>query len=114
MSVMDEGAQVVRELAPNQLRPKPTRWRRRWLSKWDQPWIGWWFRLIHPRRVGWLGTAFNASGMQTASWHRCGSCGHTFSVCPADANWGDCLGDNCPSYDPHRDVSFLLGEQDDG
>jgi hypothetical protein len=44
------------------------------------------------------------------SIHVCTSCGHEFTVCPANLdNHGDgCLGETCPSYDISRDVDIFF------
>lgn len=50
------------------------------------------------------------------SRHRCDTCSKEFTVCPAvpdDHNdqWGSCMSEDCPSYDPSRDVDRLFKEE---
>ena len=49
------------------------------------------------------------------SVHTCDTCGREFTVCPAVPDdeedlkaWANCLADDCPSYNPNRDVDALL------
>lgn len=47
------------------------------------------------------------------SVHKCETCGVEFTVCPAIPDdeaheWPDCLSDECPSYDPERDMNVLF------
>lgn len=59
----------------------------------------------------YLGTRQNEYGT-TVSVHQCGTCAGEFTVCPPvpenSPGWGDCLADNCPSYDPARDADILF------
>jgi len=59
---------------------------------------------------GLLGVAPNEFGTPT-SVYRCTTCGLPFNVCPpktVEAYGTDCMDDECPSYDPDRDVQMLL------
>ncbi len=43
------------------------------------------------------------------SVHRCYACGEEFTVTPpAGDDWGGCLAETCPSYDPDRDVDIFF------
>lgn len=46
------------------------------------------------------------------SHHICETCGVEFTLCPAvgpeEAGWENCMADDCPSYDPGRDVEILF------
>ena len=59
----------------------------------------------------YVGTKPNKYGTST-SHHICETCGIDFTVCPAkepwDEGWGNCMGDECPSYDPSRDADVLF------
>jgi hypothetical protein len=36
--------------------------------------------------------------------HICETCGVYFSLTPGSDDWPDCLGDDCASYDPDREI----------
>ena len=38
--------------------------------------------------------------------HICDTCGTLFSLCPGVDDWPDCLGIDCDSYDPDREVDL--------
>lgn len=46
------------------------------------------------------------------SFHICDTCGAEFEICRAipdgKPGWENCLGPDCPSYDPERDVDKML------
>jgi hypothetical protein len=46
------------------------------------------------------------------SKHICDTCGTEFTVCPAirpgRRGWDNCLGRDCDSYEPHRDIDLFL------
>ena len=53
----------------------------------------------------------------TVSEHRCETCGETFTVCPSSGDDGprrdadrdgNCLTEDCASYDPTRDASIYF------
>jgi len=46
---------------------------------------------------------------------KCEYCGNEFTICPAvppdkENEWRGCLGVDCVSYDPSRDVDLLMSE----
>lgn len=48
--------------------------------------------------------------------YECESCGEEFTVCPvpmSDEGWRNCLSEDCPSYDPERDVDSLFDGSDE-
>jgi len=58
-----------------------------------------------------IGKGRNQYGTEI-SIHRCDQCENIFTVCPPvdDAKWGGCcLSPICESYNPFRDVDFLMG-----
>lgn len=63
--------------------------------------------------MAYLRDGINDYGTPT-SVHRCDSCGQEFTVAPRVpeerwAEWGECLSEDCDSYDPMRDVELYLG-----
>ena len=47
------------------------------------------------------------------SVHRCPDCNNEFTVTPAaGSDWGGCLGEGCPSYDPDRDCEWMFEEDE--
>lgn len=38
--------------------------------------------------------------------HVCDTCGTEFTLCPGEEDWPDCLGEDCASYDPEREVDL--------
>ncbi len=38
--------------------------------------------------------------------HICEACGEPFTICPGIDDFPDCLGDDCDSYDPDREVDL--------
>lgn len=120
MSVFDPGARLERvpydgpPLRPRALVPS-------WLNFYghnEMTWSIWWSFTRHPFKRGILGQAHNHHGVP-ATTQRCRTCGQRTWWVPAlnatvYAFNQDCLADQCPSYDPHRDVSFLLAPDDEG
>ena len=108
MSVLDEGAYVVREDVETQPKRRP-----RWCNSVEWTLSALLLRYLHPLKRGFLGDAWNRHGVRV-SVCRCPDCGEAFFACPAfepqqriPENVA-CLSDTCTSYDPHRDASFLF------
>lgn len=114
MSTLDPATRLDRDELP----PLPRK-RRATFSDTEWTWNAIARIWRHPFRTGWLGDAFNRYGVPV-SVARCTVCGRTTMTCPAytpeqriPANVGLCLDDVCASYDPNRDVSFMLAQTDE-
>lgn len=56
------------------------------------------------------GTELNERGTPVAVY-QCDHCGTDYTVCPipeSDDPWNSCLGLDCPSYEPSRDVEWMF------
>ena len=115
MSVLDEGAHIElsHDSSPSFPMGKPSKLTPNWMGfhkkHYEPTYSEMIVYVLHPFRKGYLGLARNKYG-KVISVHRCSSCLTRFSVCGAEPNFGDCQSDECSSYDPHGDVSFLLSD----
>jgi hypothetical protein len=80
----------------------------------ETTWSVWWAFIRHPFKKGTIARVINRYGVYSTAL-RCSTCGNRVWVTPDIENgsksWQSCLADDCPSYDPHRDVSFLMSAE---
>ena len=102
MSVLDPNAKIVVEENLNFIEPK----RRKLVWKYWTPSLLLPV-IMHPFKLGYLGWGKNLYGVQT-SVTRCRACKKIIRCTPWDDEEYCFANPKCPSYDPHRDVTFLL------